>query len=169
MKKLVFSIVFYSLFFAELSAQTLERQVIGASGDYNTAAWGSLSYTTGEAMTNTFTSTSLVLTQGFQQPLQGDLEAQSIYFGIPSIDVYPNPAGDKINIVITSGNLFRKYTVAIFDLLGQKINAPSEINCITKNVSITFDLQHLASAPYFIVVSDDHGDMIKIFKITKTK
>ena len=54
-------------------AQSLDRQVLGAAGNYASASWGALSSTAGEGVINTSVTSSLVITQGFQQPLQSDV------------------------------------------------------------------------------------------------
>lgn len=58
-----------ALFFsAGVSAQSLSPQVIASSGGFFSNGSGSLSWTLGETMTETFTGGSNQLTQGFQQP-----------------------------------------------------------------------------------------------------
>ncbi|MFB6306385.1 MAG: gliding motility-associated C-terminal domain-containing protein [Flavobacteriales bacterium] len=47
----------------------LERSVIGSTGGSSSAAFGSISHTTGEVATETDSSSLLSLTQGFHQPL----------------------------------------------------------------------------------------------------
>jgi len=54
-------------------AQTLERQVISSSGGEYSNINLNLNFTVGEAVTETFGNTSLILTQGFQQPKQDTL------------------------------------------------------------------------------------------------
>jgi len=51
-----------------LHGQSLTPQVIASSGGYFTNGSGSLSWTIGETITETFTAGSSQLTQGFQQP-----------------------------------------------------------------------------------------------------
>jgi hypothetical protein len=51
-----------------LNAQSLSPQVIASSGSYFSNGSGSLSWTLGETMTETFIAGSSQLTQGFQQP-----------------------------------------------------------------------------------------------------
>ena len=168
MTKLIatFSLIIYC---SDLFGQSLERQVIGSSGGYSIASWGSLSSTSGEPIKNTFTNTSHVLTQGFQQPNQSDLKTSNVTIGITSIEVFPNPADDKINVVINFQNSTRQYSAGIVDLLGQKIFAASVINVTGKKMSISFDLKNIASATYYIVVTDEQRNLVKTFKFTKTK
>lgn len=53
-----------------LSAQSLSPVVVSSSGDHFQATNGSVSWTLGELVTETYASTNIVLTQGFQQPYQ---------------------------------------------------------------------------------------------------
>ena len=66
MKKILYIFILFSL---EATAQTtISRQVIGATGGYQTGGNITLSSTVGEATVQTLFSTSKILTQGFQQP-----------------------------------------------------------------------------------------------------
>lgn len=67
MKK-VLTIVSLLGFVSFLNAQSLSPDVITASGDYYENANVSISWTLGETVTETFTGTNVILTQGFQQP-----------------------------------------------------------------------------------------------------
>jgi hypothetical protein len=56
---------------AELQAQSLSQSVIASAGDYSSSSSASLSWTLGEICTETFSNGGYVLTQGFQQPVEG--------------------------------------------------------------------------------------------------
>lgn len=62
------------LFYCSIKAQVQPnpRQVLGSTGGSNTAPWGTVDYTVGEVMTETYTQGSpfiiKTVTQGFQQP-----------------------------------------------------------------------------------------------------
>ncbi|MBN2174518.1 MAG: hypothetical protein JW731_10310, partial [Bacteroidales bacterium] len=49
-------------------AQSVSPEVIASAGDYFENSTGSLSWTLGEVMNETFSNGSNILTQGFQQP-----------------------------------------------------------------------------------------------------
>lgn len=57
----------------QLYAQSLARKVIASAGGFQSNAAGSLSYTIGESVTQTVTSGSNMLTQGFQQSFELNL------------------------------------------------------------------------------------------------
>ena len=63
---LLLSVVLFPLF---LSAQSVSPQVVASSGDYYQGANASLSWTLGEIATETYSNGSVILTQGFQQPV----------------------------------------------------------------------------------------------------
>ncbi len=50
------------------NGQSIERSVVGSSGDYFEGTNISLSWTLGEIATETYTSGNTIITQGFQQP-----------------------------------------------------------------------------------------------------
>jgi hypothetical protein len=54
-----------------VQSQSLSPTVIASSGGYFTGTGASLSWTLGEIVTETFSNGSYILTQGFQQPVEG--------------------------------------------------------------------------------------------------
>jgi len=81
--------------------------------------------------------------------------------------LYPNPAKDKINVIITSTGQAH-YTVQLHSILGQMINVPVERYTNGLPVTISFDLRTLPSAVYFMVIRDNDGAIIHTFKFVKT-
>ena len=64
-----------------VNAQSLSPQVIATAGGYQTSAAGSLSFTIGETNTQTLTSATHMLTQGFQQPYKLTLNVKAFLQG----------------------------------------------------------------------------------------
>lgn len=60
-----------SVIICSAQAQSLSPTVISSSGGYFTGAGGSLSWTLGEIATETLINGGYILTQGFQQPVEG--------------------------------------------------------------------------------------------------
>lgn len=56
------------IFFMQLNAQTISRQVTLTSGSSFSGGDNSVSWTMGEIANKTYSSLSITLTQGFQQP-----------------------------------------------------------------------------------------------------
>jgi hypothetical protein len=66
--KRLFILIPLIAWFLPVSAQTLSPEVISSAGGYFENTDASLSWTLGETVTETFTGTNVILTQGFQQP-----------------------------------------------------------------------------------------------------
>ena len=147
-------------------AQSLERQVIGTAGTYQSASWGSLSSTAGECMTHIFSTSSFVLTQGFQQARQEDLMVYDASPGTISVNVFPVPAADIINVVIT-GIAGKHYSVRMFDLPGQELKLSSQDLSSGTETRLIFDLSPLANGAYLMLISDEHNLRVKTIKFNK--
>ncbi len=92
---------------------SIERQVVAAAGNYIEGTYTWLSYTVGEPVVTTGTGTSLILTQGFQQPT-GNIDGEIyIYSGFT-----PNGDGDNDTWYIDHITAFPDNTVTIFDRWG---------------------------------------------------
>lgn len=80
-------------------AQSLERMVLGASGQHTEAGEWQLSWHVGEVMTATYQQDDYQLTQGF---LQGEVEVSTL-IEAPQLNaalkVFPNPAANLLIIV----------------------------------------------------------------------
>ena len=80
------------------------------------------------------------------------------------ISVYPNPAQDRVNILVPHGS-----EITMYDLVGQKLELEtlSEIEK-KEGMSYTFDLQDLPKGLYFIKVKNLENkthDLIKFKKL----
>ncbi len=145
--------------------QSLERQVIGSGGAYMAASWGSLSATTGEVAVTTLSS-SLVLTQGFQQPLPSDVAVYNVQPNNISVKVYPVPASAQINIAITNSG-GSNYKVTLFDMPGRQLQLPYQDLSSGTETMYVYDIHSLAAGAYLILVSDEHNQNVKTIKFTK--
>ncbi|MFU8844174.1 MAG: hypothetical protein ACNA7V_10250 [Bacteroidales bacterium] len=79
MKKIA-QILLFSVFPLYVSAQSVSPEVIATAGDYFENSSGSLSWTLGEVMTETFSSGGNILTQGFQQPFVVRISLDLVFF-----------------------------------------------------------------------------------------
>ncbi len=154
MKKIILILGLISVYFLNINAQ----EVISSSGDYFENATGSVSWTLGEAVTETFTDGTNILTQGFQQ---SRLSAVSVFelkdIGI-TVSVAPNPTVDFINLSI---NDTKKISYELFDLNG-KIIKQAKIH--SNDTKISFS--GYSYAVYFLKIKKDNK-IIKTFKIVK--
>jgi len=168
MKHSIFIFSLHLLATFGVQAQSLERQVIGSSGTFVTASWGSLSSTAGESMTNTFTTSAAVLTQGFQQPSQTGLAATSLLINTITTNVFPIPALNNINVVINNAAIGKHYAVSILNLPGQQLNLPYNDLSSGTETKLLFDLHSIANGQYLILITDELGQQVKTIKFTKT-
>ncbi len=117
-------LIFMLFGFGSVFSQTTQPEVITSSGNYfkPNALSPSLSWTMGESITETYTSTYNILTQGFQQGHYNIVAVDEIKDKDVSIKVFPNPTTDFITISIKS--LTEKsigYLIELYDLQGKKL------------------------------------------------
>jgi hypothetical protein len=156
MKKIYTSIL--TIFTTLTFAQTNTLQVVGSAGNTATSVNTQLTWTIGEPIVNTATSTNNVLTQGFNQGLLlitaiDDLKNTTV-------SIQPNPTSDFAIIKLDDQNISNaQYTLT--DINGKVIQQNKIEN---KQTSVSF--QDLANATYFIQVTTNN-QKAKTFKIIK--
>jgi hypothetical protein len=138
-----------------------EPSVIGSAGDYFTSANGSLAWTLGEVITETFTDGTKILTQGFHQPLA------YIITGIPEegteLAVYPNPTRDWLTIKTSvSGD----YHIELSNLQGQKV-IDQTANDIVGSYQHKIDMNGLTRAVYMLRITNTRTGKTSTHKILK--
>ena len=143
----------------ELQAQ----EAVTAAGGDATGSGGTVSYTIGQIDYTTNTGTGGTVTQGVQQPYEffilGIDDKKDISV---KLSVYPNPAVSTVNLRIDNQNLenlsFQLYDVNQKLILNQKVS----------NTETSIPMEKLASATYFLKVSDNKK-VVKTFKIIKNQ
>ena len=96
-------------------AQSSPQTVIASAGEFTTFAGGSMTWTLGEVMTETYSASGYFFTQGFNQP-------DTMYLTVISepvsqnISVFPNPVVE--NLVIDFSQAAGNYLVEIVDMQG---------------------------------------------------
>lgn len=160
-------LLFCILYFAFSSfAQTLSPQVISTAGDYSVGSNGSLSWTIGETITETYTNGNNILTQGFQQDTTIIVKIQDLNISF-LVSVYPNPANDYLVVEFLSP-FNTGINIDLFDMQGKKISAgslpPSNGSTTVKK---QVDIKNFASADYLLNITSANGRLIKSYKIIK--
>jgi hypothetical protein len=147
---------------AACTAQSLQPAVIASDGGFATVSTGSISWTLGETVTETFTSPGNYLTQGFHQPrlLMVGVVGQVLPV---NAGVYPNPTAAFLNI-----NLSRlaggEYSIALFDVVGNKVQYTTAMG--KGGQTTVLDLSGLADGIYLLTISGSNFN--QSFKVTKT-
>jgi len=114
--KILILLSFVTVFSIVVKGQV--QEVIASSGGFDVKASGSLSWTVGEGITETYSNSDNILTQGFQQPgitITEIEKARGLEFGILA---FPNPTFDKITLKINSEKQ-ENLSYEIFDLNGK--------------------------------------------------
>jgi len=155
-RKLIFFLTLLGLFaFSKSYSQQLTPETIATSGDYFSNSYGSLSWTIGESLTKTFTSSASILTQGFQQPT-ANLTTVTEINDESQFSVYPNPCTD--HIYISCGSLrFDGVTIKLYDASGRLLlkEALSDAACLHK-----IDLSAYASHCYFLALNNEKNKLM---------
>lgn len=106
-----------------LSAQSLSPAVISIAGGYAKAGNGmSLSWTLGEPVTPTLQSGGVLLTQGFQQPFLGEITSYEAANFDYTINTWPNPVQEMINIQTDYDQTLKYY---LYDIRGHLYGSES--------------------------------------------
>ncbi len=143
-------------------SQTLSPEVLATSGDYFSNVNNSLSWTIGECITETYSNSNNILTQGFQQnkfTITTSLDENTN--SAISVFIYPNPASAFLNIKTVSASL-RKLKVDLFDISGKLVHSEIFQNTVQLNIS------EYSNSAYILKVYDDDNTLVKIFKLQKT-
>ena len=145
-----------------LHAQSLSMEVIGSCGDHFSASGTSISWTLGEVMSETYTSGSVHLTQGFHQPEDFKQQTDGIdtYGNNFSITVFPNPAKDFTQLFIEGSD--EPFFLSIYDASGKLIISRTDINN-----SLEIPTSNIERGMYFIHVTGTDGYVAGIIKFQK--
>ena len=153
--------------FVVYAQPSLERQVIGATGNFSTAGNISLSSTVGETVVRTAISGSLVLTQGFQQPDGG----ASVGINDPlsllvHYTVARNPTSEIMHVTLSTDKPLQVGLV-VFDMRGRQVPVPEQQLLVNGTEETDLDLRALADGIYQLALKDESGAIFKSFKIQK--
>lgn len=145
-----------------LPGQSLQPTVVGSAGAFGAHASASLSWTTGESQTETYSGSSAMLTQGFHQPAYVITAIESAVPDV-SVQLYPNPATEFVHLKLTQG-ASDTYTAVLVDIHGRilrhhRLEGPAG--------SLKIDLHSLADATYFLRLSGP-SNFLQTFRLQKT-
>lgn len=153
------------------------QENINAGGGNASGSGGTVSYSVGQVMYNTFTGTNGSVAEGVQQPYEisvvtGIEEAKDINL---LLTAFPNPTDDYLTLEIqsivqtqdfASQEVKTQYFASLYDLNGKLLQKIPITNQQTR-----IDMNNLAPATYFLKVSVQTqyfaSQELKIFKIIK--
>jgi hypothetical protein len=158
-----YSIIFQILMLYILTGygKITAQEVITTAGDLYSNANGSVSYTIGEPVIETFTGGNNILTQGFQQTnlmVTAIDELPGLDYGI---SVFPNPAVEFVKLKIGKENIAGMQYM-LYDLHGNML-----MKNMLEGTETAIPFIYLSPAEYILKVSDNSKE-VKTFKIVKT-
>ncbi|TXB66995.1 T9SS type A sorting domain-containing protein [Vicingus serpentipes] len=141
-----------------LTASVNAQEVISTQGDSYSNGGNSIDFTIGEPVTETVSDGTNDLTQGFHQTnltitLVEDLDLDF------SVEVYPNPATDFINLSLENYNGF---TLHLFDVTGKILNQST-----LKSPKTSVNVSEYPKGMYLLTLTNQKDKKIKTYQIIK--
>lgn len=140
-------------------AQGVSPEVFASAGGCGNNSQGSLSWTIGESVVSTESSTNCYLTQGFQQPPAITVTAVNNLPEKNLVKVYPNPVSSSVYVQGTGNGTLQ---IQLMDMNGKLIM--SKLLSSSEN---QLDLTSYASGVYLLKVYDLQNQLIESLKIEK--
>jgi hypothetical protein len=159
--KLCLAISIFLLSTNNFRAQTVTSFVVSSAGDYVQNGNYSISYTVGETITATLSSSSNILTQGFQQTDYVVSEVTGEAIPGFNVKVYPIPSDDELTIEF-SDDIQQDANILLYDELGRIIFSKETTDRINK-----INVAQLANTYYFLEVTNRGS--VRTFKVQKSK
>ena len=155
--------------FRNVYCQYNQPEVITSSGDFfkPNASSPSLSWTMGECISETYISTTNILTQGFQQNFEyiiniGIIENSDNDF---TINIYPNPSTSFISVSIKPINKqICDYSIELYNLQGKKLYSEN----FNQN-EFQLDMYHYPAGIYLLNLMTKENKILQNIKIEKHK
>ncbi len=150
------------------SQVNLSQSVIASTGSFASTSSNTYSYTAGEVVVATQPSSSLVLTQGFHQPLANGTSTfiQEYADANFSVNVYPNPTPDNISIEITTDKEI-DLKIEVIDMLGKVVGKVKQLNPFTGHSTYQCELGEYSSGLYFVKISSKDEAYNKTIRVQK--
>lgn len=161
--KLKFLLLLSGCYFIS-NAQNVKNEVFSSGGNYFSTPANQLTYTIGEVIVPTFKQRNNSLTQGFNQPSNLIVSAVQNVNAAFTLNTYPNPTQDLVNIDIT-GQLTAPLIVEMYNEQGAIVNPDILQNDESR---IRFNMQDFASGFYSVRLinkADNSFSTVKIVKI----
>ena len=145
-------------------AQSVEPSVIGGAGDFYTSTNSQLSFTVGEMMVETVSSTNSIITQGFQQP---DELPDAIDENLPNnvqVTMYPNPTRDRLVVEVENND--QPLELMLFDMNGKQVMSKQ---MPATNNREEMNLVDFANGNYLLNIVSKDNKYSASYKIQKLK
>ncbi len=162
-----FTIVFLCLASLMMKAQTVNPTVVSSNGDYSQNTQGSIEWTLGEVVSDTYTSSANITTMGFHQPeAMGVASLIKEQGNLSEVLVYPNPVIDELTINL-EGLEESNYKFELYDGIG-KLVFSSSVLITNQNKLSKLNLAEFAAGNYYLKITSNNN-FNKTVKINKIK
>jgi hypothetical protein len=135
-----------------IRGQSLTQTVIATTGGDQYSTSGSVSFTSGETITPTFSNGVHILTQGFQQPYK-DLAASVEETPSWTALAFPNPADYMLNVTIQNSSA-KEFNWEIIDLKGSTLLQSSNPVFVDGSLTLEIAVDQLAPSTYFLRIHE---------------
>ena len=149
-----------------ISAQSIERQVIGSTGGTATTGNIIVTSTTGEVAVSTNSTASIVQTQGYQQAVDSSSVSIAEIENTAKMKLYPNPTTNSAKLEISS-NFNSATTIAVYSLDGKLISSNSLTLTSGIESSIQIDVSAQASGIYMIRIIGEDNSFLETMRLVK--
>lgn len=141
----------------------LSQQVISTTGTHAAGANVQLSWTIGEPVIETFTGTSVILTQGFHQSRLTVTTVDPVVYPGVTLLVYPNPVSSFLKLEI-KGEGLKDLSFCLYDINGRLLQ-----NKQVENQPEMIGMENYAPGAYFLKVFRENSLPLQSFKIVKNQ
>ncbi len=161
MKK--FNIILFVFCVVNLTAQSIDRQVIGnAGGGFSTGNF-EISQTVGEAVTQSFTTGSAIISQGFQQGYTSAPPVSTEELNLDdAFSYYPNPVTSSLFLNFKNRTDQLKLNIKVYDLNGNLLLQQSEIIDQGFGKIIELNMGNLSIGNYIVELNNYNGALSRI-------
>lgn len=162
--KIALFVFVFNAFTLNTHAQSLTPELISSEGGFLTSSSGSISYSIGEPITETFAGTTHILTQGFQQPEIVSLAGIADQEKDAALYLFPNPVKDQL-MVNFIGLQFGRYVLRIFDSAGKEMERKDLL--VGNELMFPISLAEYKNGMYFIEVVATDATFHRSMKVIK--
>ena len=143
--KIFLFLIFLFLVVTKNKAQILSPEVVSSSGETFINNSTIVDFSIGEIVIETYTSSSKILTQGFNQPdLNGTDDIQELDI---NISLFPNPTNSDLNIILSKAINAK---IIIKDVKGRVVFSEESKN----QKQFSYNLDFLNPATYYLSIEN---------------
>lgn len=159
MKNLTYKILLCTFLFVQLFSKTRAQEVISVAGNHAQNETFQISWTMGEPVIETVSSSSIVLTQGMHQ---SKLIVTSIKDLVTNFEIkaYPNPVKTNLNLYIDKNDV-SGFEYRLFNAQGKLVQVKKVLSNKTE-----IQFQNFRPAGYLLQVNNGNR-ALKTFKVVK--